>query len=247
MKGMNLGMKVGIFDSGVGGLTVLKTLLKKYPNNEYIYYGDTLNIPYGNKSISELYKLSSKIIEFLISNKVDIIVIACGTISSNCIDYLKEKYKIPIYDIISPVINYLNNSNYQNIGIIATSNTINSHYFKNNLKKNTYEIASPKLVPIIESNNLSNLENVLDEYLVLYKNKIDLLVLGCTHYPIIKKYIDKYFNYKIPILDMSEYISLSNGTNNSLKLYFTKLDDTVINNIKSILVLSNIDIYKIDE
>lgn len=239
-------MKVGIFDSGIGGLTVLKTLLEKYPNNEYIYYGDTKNLPYGNKHIDELHRLSSKIIDFLISKKVDIIIIACGTISSNCLDYLKNKYKIPIYDIINPIINYLNNSNYQNIGIIATSNTINSHYFKTHLHKNTYEIETPKLVPLIESNNLSNLENVLNEYLLSYKDKIDTLVLGCTHYPIIKENINKYFNYQIPILDMSEYLSLSNDHINKLELYFSKLDKTIINNTKNILKLSNINIYEID-
>ena len=85
-------MKVGIFDSGIGGLTVLKTLIYKYPNNEYIYYGDTINLPYGNKTIEELQQLSSKDIEFLLNKQVDIIIIACGTVSSNCINYLKNKY-----------------------------------------------------------------------------------------------------------------------------------------------------------
>ena len=128
-------MRVGVFDSGIGGLTVLKNIYKHYPNNEYIYFGDTLNLPYGNKTKEELNNLSSLDIEFLLSKKVDMIIIACGTISSNCIDYLKNKYNIPIYDIISPTINYLNNSNYQNIGVIATNATINSHIFKNNVNK----------------------------------------------------------------------------------------------------------------
>ena len=85
-------MRVGIFDSGIGGLTVLHTLLNKYPNNEYIYYGDTLNLPYGNKTKEQLIKLSDKDVQFLISKNVDIIIIACGTVSSNCLDYLKNKY-----------------------------------------------------------------------------------------------------------------------------------------------------------
>ena len=83
-------MKIGVFDSGIGGLTVLKRLIDKYPNNEYIYYGDTKNIPYGDKSIEELKVLASNIVEFLISKNVDMIVIACGTVSSNLSDYLKE-------------------------------------------------------------------------------------------------------------------------------------------------------------
>ena len=103
-------MRIGLFDSGVGGLTVLKTLINKYPNNEYIYYGDTLNVPYGNKSKEELLKLSRHNIEFLLSKKVDMIIIACGTVSSNCLTELKKEYRIPIYSIIEPTINYLNNS-----------------------------------------------------------------------------------------------------------------------------------------
>ena len=158
-------MRVGIFDSGIGGLTVLKTLINKYPKNDYIYYGDTLNLPYGSKSIKDLEELSSNDIEFLISKKVDIIIIACGTISSNCLSYLKNKYRIPIYDIINPTINYLNNTKYKNIGIIATERTIDSHIFKNNLNKNVFEIKTPTLVPLIENNNLHNINNIIDNYL----------------------------------------------------------------------------------
>ena len=113
-------MKIGVFDSGIGGLTVLNKLIEKYPNNEYTYYGDIKNIPYGDKSIEELKELSSKIIDFLIEKKVDLIVIACGTISSNLSNYLKQKYSIKIIDIISPVINYLNNCDYEKIGVITT-------------------------------------------------------------------------------------------------------------------------------
>ena len=85
-------MRIGVFDSGLGGLTVLKSLSSKYPNNEYIYFGDTLNMPYGNKTREKLYELSSKIVEFLIKQKVDLIVIACGTISSNNYQELKKNY-----------------------------------------------------------------------------------------------------------------------------------------------------------
>lgn len=105
-------MRVGVFDSGIGGLTVLKNIYKHYPNNEYIYFGDTINLPYGNKTKEELNYLSSLDVDFLLSKKVDIIIIACGTISANCINHLKNKYDIPIYDIISPTIEYLNNSTY---------------------------------------------------------------------------------------------------------------------------------------
>lgn len=237
-------MKVGIFDSGIGGLTVLKNLYKHYPNNEYIYYGDTLNLPYGNKTKKELEELSSKDIEFLISKNVDIIIIACGTVSSNCINYLKNKYHIPIYDIITPTINYLNNSNYQNIGVIATNATIDSHIFKNNVNKNIYEIKTPDFVPLIEENNTKSLMNTVDKYLNEYKNKIDILVLGCTHYPLIKDNITSYLNNQIPLLDMSELLldKLKNNNTSNINIYFSKLNKTTINNTKNILNIENLSI-----
>ena len=240
-------MRIGLFDSGVGGLTVLKTLINKYPNNEYIYYGDTLNNPYGNKTKEELLTLSKQNIEFLINKKVDLIIIACGTVSSNCLNELKELYNIPIISIINPTIDYLNNNNYKNIGIIATNATINSHIFKNNLNNNVYEIATPKLVPLIESNNLDNIDKILHEYLDNYINKIDILVLGCTHYPIIKDNIKKIFDNNIEILDMSELINIDNtGESGIPQIYFSKIDNNVIMNTKNILdnityTLNNID------
>ena len=241
-------MKVGIFDSGIGGLTVLKQLINKYPNNEYIYYGDTLNLPYGSKSIDKLKELSSNNIEFLLNKKVDIIIIACGTVSSNCLDYLKNKYQIPICDIISPTIKHLNNSPNNNIGIIATERTIDSHIFKNNLNKNVYEIKTPELVPMIENNKLELLDNTIDKYLKEYKNKIDILVLGCTHYPIIKDHLNKYLNKKVEILDMSILLldKIKQDTVSDITIYYSKLNNTIIENTKRILQLDNIKIiYKI--
>lgn len=230
-------MRVGVFDSGIGGLTVLKNLYKHHPNNEYIYYGDTLNLPYGSKSVDELKKLSSKNVDFLLDKKVDMIIIACGTVSSNCLEYLKNKYNIPIYDIITPTIDYLNNSSYSNIGVIATERTIDSSIFKDNINKNLKEIKAPLLVPIIENNRCEELENVLNIYLKDCINKIDILVLGCTHYPIIKDNIDKYFNKKIKLLDMSDLIldKLKDDKKSSITIYFSKLNNNIIKNTKHLL------------
>ena len=225
-------MKVGLFDSGIGGLTVLKTLIKKYPNNEYIYYGDTLNVPYGNKSREELLILSKNNMEFLINKGAELIIIACGTVSSNCLDYLKASYNIPIISIVSPTIEYLNNSNYNTIGVIATNATINSHIFKNNLlNKNVIEIATPELVPIIENNKFDELDMVLHKY--LDGINIDVLVLGCTHYPLVKDKISSIIN--CDIIDMSEYVSISEGNTKGLSIYFSKLDDTIRDNVKRII------------
>ena len=237
-------MRIGVFDSGIGGLTVLKNIYKHHPNNEYIYYGDTLNLPYGNKSKEELETLSSQDVEFLLSKKVDLIIIACGTVSSNCINYLKNKYKIPIYDIITPTINYLNNSKYNNIGIIATKRTIDSHIFKNNLNKNVYEIETPDFVPIIENNRLNELNDTIDKYLKEYKNKIELLVLGCTHYPIIKDNINKYLEKNTKLLDMSDLLvdKIKDNDISSIEIYYSKLSVTIIKNTKEILENNNLDI-----
>lgn len=228
-------MRIGVFDSGIGGLTVLKRLLEKHPNNEYIYYGDTKNIPYGDKSIEELKILSCNIIEFLIQKKIDLIIIACGTISSNLSNYLKEKYSVNIIDIISPVINYLNNSNYEKIGVIATQATVNSKTFSNKINKEIKEVACPKFVPLIENNRI----NELKDYFAIYLNNLtdrELVVLGCTHYPLIKEQIKEYLGNNIKLLDMSECISgITNNGTNKIDLYFSKLDDKIINNINTII------------
>ena len=228
-------MRVGLFDSGVGGLTVLKTLIEKYPCNEYIYYGDTLNIPYGNKNKDELLKLSRNNINFLISKNVDIIIIACGTVSSNCLNELKKEYDIPILSIIEPTLEYLNKSDYKNIGVIATNATINSHIFSENVKNNVYEIATPKLVPLIENNELTNINDILHEYLDRYRDIIDVLVLGCTHYPIIKKEINNVIGDDVVIIDMSKLITLSNNGKRDVKIYFSKINDNIIDNTVRII------------
>lgn len=220
-------MRVGVFDSGIGGLTVLKKLKEKYPLNDYIYVGDNLNVPYGIKSKKELLKLSIDIIEFLINKKVDVIVIACGTVSSNVYKELKEKYKIKIIDIITPTINYLKKSNYKNILVFATKATINSHIFKNNIE-NIKEEACVEFVPLIENDMIESIEmkNAIKKHMV----ECDIIVLGCTHYPLIKHLINQ------KTIDMADNIILdSNNGNGTINYYFSKIDDKLIKNVKMIM------------
>lgn len=219
-------MRVGVFDSGIGGLTVLKKLTEKYPLNDYIYFGDTINIPYGEKDIDTLYNLSSKIVEFLIDNKVDLIVIACGTVSSNCYIKLKDNYDIEIIDIISPTIKYIKDNNYKDIGVLATTRTINSHVFRNNLDIIVYEEACSEFVDLIENNkiDLINVDKHLDN---INSNNI---VLGCTHYPLIKDRINRN------CIDMADNIKLNeNKGNGSITLYFSKIDDKLMENVSRII------------
>lgn len=238
-------MRIGLFDSGVGGLTVLRSLVERYPNNEYIYYGDTLNNPYGSKSIDELLELASKNIEFLLDKGAEVIVVACGTVSSNCIFYLRDKYKIRIYDVISNTLEYLNNDDSRKILVIGTERTIDSHIFKNNVDKCVIEMATPLLVPAIENNEFMKIDNILDNYLLNYSD-IDTIVLGCTHYPIISKNIDNYYNGMVKIVNMGEIIKIDNLVDSvsSIKLYFSKIDDNIINNCNFILKGKNIEIIK---
>ncbi len=220
-------MRVGVFDSGVGGLTVLKKLIEKYPKNDYIYFGDTKNVPYGEKNKNELFDLSSKIVEFFIENNIDLIVIACGTISSNCYSELKNKYSIPIIDIISPTIKYVTMNNYDNIGVIATTRTIDSHIFRDLLKDITvYEEACSEFVNLIENDLYDEID--IDKH--LSKIDSDTIILGCTHYPLIKDKI------KRNCIDMADNIVLPDNNGNSLRvLYFSKLDDKVIKNVNKII------------
>lgn len=236
-------MRIGIFDSGVGGINVLSCLLEKYPNNEYIFYGDTKNIPYGDKTKDELLKLASHIIDFLLAKKVDIIIIACGTVSSTCYNELKNRYSVPIYDIISPTIDYLKKSNLKNIGVIGTKRTIESKIF--NLKeKNMILKSTPLFVPIIENNQISENKNIIIEQLKDFKF-CDTLVLGCTHYPLLNDIIINELH--IPTIDMgkclAEKINLSNNSNQMIKLYFSKLSNNVIETVNRIIKV-NYEIIK---
>ena len=227
-------MRIGVFDSGIGGLTVLEKLIKKYSNCEYIYYGDTKNVPFGNKSIEELKIISSKIVESLLNKNVDIIVVACGTISSNLIDYLKSKYNIPIYDIISGTIEYINKSNYEDIVVLCTERTKDSKVFEDRINKNVEVISCSNLASLIESNRTGDIELYIKDKVQKIDNK-DLMILGCTHYPLIIDLIKKYTKTKI--LDMADYINLDcdSDTKFNLELYFSKIDDLLIKNVNRIL------------
>lgn len=228
-------MRIGMFDSGIGGLTVLKSFLKKYPNNEYIYYGDTLNVPYGDKNKKELLELSTNIIKFLECKNVDIIIIACGTISSNVYEELKEISKVPLYNIIEEIPKYIEEKKYNNVTVMATSATINSHIFKQKIKVPVTEIPCPKLVPLIE-NRCANIDEVIKEY--IGNIKTDAIILGCTHYPIIKDKIKEVIDDNIEIIDMGEVLANKikiKSSNHKVELIFSKKTENLEENIKSIL------------
>lgn len=208
--------RIGIFDSGVGGITVLKEVLKLFPNEEIIYFGDNLNAPYGDRGVSEIIDLSLKITDFLVySEKVDIIVIACNTVTGAGIDIIKEKYKIPVIGVVEGAVKEtLKITKNNKVGIMATTATVKSQVYPKKLKEGiaeieTYQVNCPGLVDIIEKGWEDTEENfkVLEGYLNKFPKDIDSLILGCTHYPIILKEIKRYF--KGNVIDPAKETALS--------------------------------------
>lgn len=188
--------KIGIFDSGIGGLTTLEEIRKLLPNENYIYYADSKHNPYGEKNDEELYKIVKNIINKLLEKKVKLIVIACNTATTRCIEKLRRDYpKIPFVGT-EPAIKVACDNGYNNTIVMATPGTIASERIHNLIAKNQKNNQNIILLPCqglasaIETNNHKKTSKLLHEYLDQYKDKnIDSIVLGCTHYPHIKKKI----------------------------------------------------------
>ncbi|MBW5380557.1 glutamate racemase, partial [Brachyspira hampsonii] len=188
---MNSFMPIAVFDSGVGGLTVLKKMLEILPNENYIYIGDNANIPYGDKSQEEIVRLTLKMTDFLIAKKCKMIIIACNTITACAFDILKQKYDVPVIEVISnAVADALNKTKNNNISIMATEFTVKSNIYKNkiiecNKEASVTQIACKELCPMIENDwySYENRLDVLKGYLKNIDKNSDTLILGCTHYP----------------------------------------------------------------
>ena len=180
---------IGVFDSGIGGVTVLKELLKVLPNEDYIYYSDTINNPYGDKSDEEIINISDNIVNNLIDRGCKIIVIACNTASAISKDYLRNKYNIPII-AIEPA--YKTVPNNEKTLVMATNATINSDKFHTLFNTydnhNTILLSCSGLADLIEEGNKDKIISYLKDKLGSY-NDIKNVVLGCTHYPLIKNEI----------------------------------------------------------
>jgi len=224
---------IGVFDSGLGGLTVVKQLIKQLPNERVVYYGDTARLPYGTKSKQSIIRFSLENADVLMRHHVKAIVVACNSSSSYAIPSLKLKLNVPILDVISPsakkaVISTKN----KRIGVIATSATISSKSYKKAIKKidNKVKIitqACPLFVPIIEegwADTKISLE-IAKKYLSdLKKQKIDSLILGCTHYPLMKNVIKKILGPNVLLIDSSVEVAknikdvlIRNNIQNSLR------------------------------
>ncbi len=207
---------IGIFDSGLGGLLVAKEISEKL-NLPIIYFGDTAHLPYGTKSKKAILEFSLKNTEFLLKKGAKIIVIACNTSSAIASDFLKKQFKIPVFNVIDPAIDKLaGTGNIKKVGIIATPSTIESGTYQKRIKKRfkgkikIFSKPTPLLVPLIEEGWLDHkiTREVLKEYLLsLKKKKIDALILGCTHYPLIKNLISKEISKNVKIIDSEKEIT----------------------------------------
>lgn len=213
---------IGIFDSGVGGLTVAAAIRNLLPAERMIYFGDTAHLPYGDKSADAIRYYSVKITEFLLEMGCKLILVACNTASASAFDALKEKFedRVLLLNVIDPVINYLAEMKDPGIvGVIGTKGTINSGTYEKKLRERKPEIRTvsmptPLLVPMIEEgfiyDDISNA--IIRAYLSDERIKdIHTLVLGCTHYPIIKNQISKYYNFGVEIIDSSRIMAAELG------------------------------------
>ena len=205
--------KIGVFDSGIGGLTVLDELLKVIPNEDYVFYADSGNNPYGEKTDEELYDITSNIVDYLIDKDCKIIVIACNTATTRCIKYLRDKYKDIVFVGTEPAIKLACDNDYNNILVMATPGTIQSertHLLVNdNIKdhENVILEACPGLAHAIETDDPNDEEEILKKIYEKYEYaRIDAIVLGCTHYPHIKGLISKYFKNAV-LLDGSNGVA----------------------------------------
>ena len=201
---------IGIFDSGIGGISILEKLKQLLPNENFIYLADNQNCPYGSKSKKEIISLSKKNCEKLIELNCKIIIIACNTSTTNSIKKLREIIAIPIIGIepgLKPAIHYTKT---KNIGILATKKTLGSELFFETLNQNRiddihiHEQIGYELVNLIEegSHSKQNLYKILEKYLVpMINKKIDCLLLGCTHYNHIKDIIEEIIPVDIKIVD----------------------------------------------
>jgi glutamate racemase len=201
---------IGIFDSGIGGLTVAKRLSETLPNENIIYFGDTARVPYGSKSNSTVIEYSIQDTNFLISKNVKAIVVACNTASSVAIPELKKQFNIPIIGMIEPgALMAVEKSVNKRIGVIGTRATISNKAYSSEINStapgiDVYEKECPLFVPLAEEGwiNHKATYDIVEEYLQELKDlDIDTLVLGCTHYPILYNVIREFMGDKVTLID----------------------------------------------
>ncbi|MBI2031670.1 MAG: glutamate racemase [Candidatus Levybacteria bacterium] len=198
---------IGVLDSGVGGLSILREIIKKLPRESFIYLADSKNCPYGEKTSKEIYGLSRKMVKFLLAERVKLIVIACNTITVSCLDKLRIDFpSAPIIGIVPVVKTASKLTKNGRIGILSTKQTAKSKYQRGLIEKFTdglkvLNLGTDKLVPIIETGEHKDIKILREELEPFLKFDIDTLALGCSHFPFLRKEIKQILGGKVRILD----------------------------------------------
>ena len=201
---------IGVFDSGVGGLTVVGQMQRILPEEDIVYFGDTARVPYGTKSKETVTKFSVENVEFLMEKNVKLVVVACNTASSLSLDFLKRCFKVPILGVIEPGAKGAVSATRNNrVGIIGTNATVSSGAYERAVKKinprvSVYAESCPLFVPLVEEGWLGRdvTRDIAAIYLAPFKTKkIDTLVLGCTHYPLLKEVVQDVIGSKVVLVD----------------------------------------------
>lgn len=240
-------MKIGVFDSGLGGLVIAKSFIEAMPGYDYIYYGDTAHLPYGEKTSGQILAYTIEAVKFLIDHDCKIIIIACNTATSIALRYLQQRFipvyapKIKVLGVVIPTVEVATLDNARTIGVIATRATVRSHIYqtellKINAKLQIQEIAAPELVPLIESNRFDEAKELCAVYAKQFVG-IDSLILGCTHYPLLLGYFrcllpnvkivsqDELMGEKLKnYLERHPEVSAHIGRNNIYEFYVSKLN-----------------------
>jgi len=237
---------IGIFDSGIGGLTVVRAVMDELPGYDMIYFGDTARTPYGSKSSQTVIDYSVQNTKFLIKQGAKMIIMACNTASSVATETLKKKFNLPIYEVISPAVNLsLKETKKSVIGVIGTRATINSGIYEKKIKEQcpdarVYSAACPLLVPLVEEGWLKKPETrmIVKKYLHPLKTRqIDTLILGCTHYPILKSIIQHKIGKRVHVISSSDAVA------EQIKFFlsdYPEIDQTLSKNGKSEFFVSDL-------
>ena len=208
---------IGIFDSGIGGLTVAKAIADILPNEDLLYFGDTAHLPYGDKSRESIKMYARRISDFLVGRGCKIIVIACNTASAHAYPDIKKRHaNIPVINVIAPTVNYCTSKfTTGKIGVIATRGTIRSGIYPRKLLKTNpnlqvVQTATPLLAPMIEEGFFNNKisQTIINSYLSVknFKN-LNALILACTHYPLIKPEVERFFKGEVEVIDSASVVA----------------------------------------
>jgi glutamate racemase len=213
MSKLSADRPIGVFDSGIGGLTVVHSLTELLPSEDIVYLGDTARLPYGTKSVETIRRFAKEDTEFLLERGVKMVIVACHSATSAALPFLKKDYKLPIIGVIEPgARTAVRTSQNKRIGVIGTNATVSAGEYERAIlavDPNVRVIAksTPLFVPLVEEGWVDGpvTHQVIAEYLMsLKEDKIDTLLLGCTHYPLIKPALDRFFENKVKLVDSGD-------------------------------------------